>query len=224
MSIQRNTDERPLDTFESALLGQLTAVVDERATQAATSPSRRLTSRPARWSAAVAAAAAGTAALLVLPGGATPAYAVESDSSGSVTITINQLADANALKDALAAKGIIADVTYPGVGKQCAAGRFTEANSGGLPQVSGSSSIQASAGTAGFTMTVSKDMIQPGQTLVLESIWPDNQTWMVKAAIASGPVGACQLVDADQIITPPDGSSPAGGLNGVEPTAYATAH
>ena len=46
----------------------------------------------------------------------------------------------------------------------------------------------------------------------------------VKAAIASGPVGACQLVDADQIITPPDGSSPAGGLNGVEPTAYATAH
>jgi len=32
------------------------------------------------------------------------------------------------------------------------------------------------------------------------------------------------LVDADQIITPPDGSSPAGGLNGVEPTAYATAH
>ena len=77
MSIQRNTDERPLDTFESALLGQLTAVVDERATQAATSPARRLTSRPARWSAAVAAAAAGTAALLVLPGGATPAYAVD---------------------------------------------------------------------------------------------------------------------------------------------------
>ena len=94
MSIQRNTDERPLDTFESALLGQLTAVVDERATQAATSPSRRLTSRPARWSAAVAAAAAGTVALLVLPGGATPAYAVDTDSSGSVTIRINQLAAA----------------------------------------------------------------------------------------------------------------------------------
>ena len=33
MSIQRSTDDRPLDTFESALLGQLTAVVDERATQ-----------------------------------------------------------------------------------------------------------------------------------------------------------------------------------------------
>ena len=224
MSIQRNTDERPLDTFESALLGQLTAVVDERATQAATSPARRLTSRPARWSAAVAAAAAGKAALLVLPGGATPAYAVESDSSGSVTITINQLADANSLKEALAAQGITADVTYPGVGKQCAAGRFTEANSGGLPQVSGSSSIQASAGVAGFAMTLPKNMIQPGQTLVLESVWPDNQTWMVKSAIADGPVGACQLVDADQIITPPDGSSPAGGLNGVEPTAYATAH
>ena len=224
MSIQRSTDDRPLDTFESALLGQLTAVVDERATQAATSPSRRLTSRPARWSAAVAAAAAGTVALLVLPGGATPAYAVDTDSSGSVTIRINQLADANALKDALAAKGIIADVTYPGVGKQCAAGRFTEAPSTGSTPPAGSSSIQASAGTAGFSMTISKDMIQPGQTLVLESIWPDNQTWMVKAAIANGPVGACQLVDADQIITPPDGSSHAGGLNGVEPTAYATAH
>ena len=224
MSIQRNTDERPLDTFESALLGQLTAVVDERATQAATSPSRRLTSRPARWSAAVAAAAAGTVALLVLPGGATPAYAVDTDSSGSVTITINQLADANSLKEALAAKGITADVTYPGVGKQCAAGRFTEAPSTGSTPPAGSSSIQASAGTAGFTMTVPKDMLQPGQTLVMESVWPDNQTWMVKAAIANGPVGACQLVDADQIVTPPPGSSPAGGLNGVEPTAVATAH
>ena len=223
MSIQRNTDERPLDTFESALLGQLTAVVDERATQAATSPARRLTSRPARWSAAVAAAAAGTAALLVLPGGATPAYAVDTDSSGSVTITINQLADANSLKEALAAKGITADVTYPGVGKQCAAGRFTEANSGGLPQVSGSSSIQASAGVAGFAMTLPKNMIQPGQTLVLESVWPDNRAGMVKSAIADGPVGACQLVDADPIFMPPAGGSPAGGANGVEPTAVATA-
>ena len=72
-------------------------------------------------------------------------------------------------------------------------------------------------------MTVPKDMLQPGQTLVMESVWPDNQTWMVKAAIANGPVGACQLVDADQIVTPPPGSSPAGGLNGVESTAVATA-
>jgi len=222
MSIQRSTDDRPLDTFESALLGQLTAVVDERATQAATSPSRRLTSRPARWSAAVAAAAAGTVALLVLPGGATPAYAVDTDSSGSVTIRINQLADANALKDALAAKGITADVTYPGVGKQCAAGRFTEAPPiGGTP--SEANAFQMSGGSAGFTMTVPKNMIKSGQTLVLESIWPDNQTWMVKSAIADGPVGACQLVDADQIITPPAGGSPAGGSNAVEPTAYATA-
>ena len=133
MSTHRSTDARPLDTFETALLGQLTAVVDERAVQASTTPSRRLTGRPARWAAAVAAAAVGTAALLVLPGGTTPAYAVESDSSGSVTVTINQLADASALKDALAEKGITADVTYPGVGKQYAAGRFTEAPAAGLP-------------------------------------------------------------------------------------------
>ena len=103
-------------------------------------------------------------ALLVLPGGATPAYAVDTDSSGSVTITINQLADANSLKEALAAQGITADVTYPGVGKQCAAGRFTEAPSTGSTPPAGSSSIQASAGTAGFTMTVSKDMIPVSYT------------------------------------------------------------
>ena len=66
-----------------------------------------------------------------VPGGTNPAYAVESDSSRSVTVTINQFADASALKDALAAKGITADVTYPGVGKQCAAGRFTEAPAAG---------------------------------------------------------------------------------------------
>jgi hypothetical protein len=72
-------------------------------------------------------------------------------------------------------------------------------------------------------MTLPKNMIQPGQTLVLESVWPDNQTWMVKSAIADGPVGACQLVDADPIFMPPAGGSPAGGANGVEPTAVATA-
>jgi hypothetical protein len=73
-------------------------------------------------------------------------------------------------------------------------------------------------------MTVPKNMIKSGQTLVLESIWPDNQTWIVVAAIANGPVGACQLVDAGQFVTPPAGDSPTGGSNGVESTAYATAH
>ncbi|HQH08938.1 MAG TPA: hypothetical protein PK428_14100 [Phycicoccus sp.] len=222
MSTHPSTDQRPLDTFETALLGQLTAVVDERAAQVTTSPSRRLTGRPARWAAAVAAAAAGTAALLVLPGGATPAYAVESDSSGSVTVTINQLADASALKDALAAKGITADVTYPGVGKQCAAGRFTEAPAAGGPP-SEANAFKSSVGSGGFSMTIPKNMIQPGQTLVLESVWPDSQSWMVKVAIANGPVGACQLVDADPMFMPPAGPAPAGGSNEVEPTAVATA-
>jgi len=222
MSTHSSTDTRPLDTFETALLGQLTTVVDERAAQASASPSRRLTGRPARWAAAVAAAAAGTAALLVLPGGTTPAYAVESDSSGSVTVTINQLADASALKDALAAKGITADVTYPGVGKQCAAGRFTEAPAaGGTP--SEASAFNSSVGSGGFSMTIPKNMIRPGQTLVLESVWPDSQSWMVKAAIADGPVGTCQLVDADPMFMPPAGPAPTGGANAVEPTAYATA-
>ena len=218
MSIHRTTDEPPLDTFESALLDQLTAVVDERAT----SPSRRRISRPARWSAAAAAAAAGVAAVFVLPGG-TPAYAVQTDSSGSVTITINELADASALKDALAAKGITADVTYPGVGKQCAPGRFTEAPNAGLPQLSGSAAFTASAGNDGFAMTIPKELIKPDQTLVLESVWPDSTTWMIKVAMAEGSVGPCQLVDADQIITSPEGSPPADVPMGGEPTAFATA-
>lgn len=68
MSIQRNTDERPLDTFESALLGQLTAVVDERATQAAAFALAPTDQSTGPLVGHVAAAAAGTVALLVLPG------------------------------------------------------------------------------------------------------------------------------------------------------------
>ena len=233
MSIQRNTDERPLDTFESALLGQLTAVVDERATQTAMSPSRRLAKRPVRWAAAAAAAAAGTAAFLVLPSG-NAAYAVDSDSSGSVTVTINQLEGADALEAALAAKGITADVTYPAVGKQCAPGRYTEAPRDGSGPPSEANSFKSSGGPDGFTMTIPKNAIKPGQTLVLESVWPNSQTWMVKVGIASGAVGACQPIDAEEIVTVPPGTPlPTGGGSDVQPsvepgdtatpTAFATA-
>lgn len=38
MSTHSSTDTRPLDTFETALLGQLTTVVDERAAQASALP------------------------------------------------------------------------------------------------------------------------------------------------------------------------------------------
>ncbi|NMD35226.1 MAG: hypothetical protein GYA73_05015, partial [Planctomycetes bacterium] len=74
---------------------------------------------------------------------------------------------------------------------------------GGTP--SEASAFNSSVGSGGFSMTIPKNMIRPGQTLVLESVWPDSQSWMVKAAIADGPVGACQLVDADPMFMPPAG-------------------
>ena len=91
---------------------------------------------------------------------------------------------------------------------------------GGPP--SEANAFKSSVGSGGFSMTIPKNMIQPGQTLVLESVWPDSQSWMVKVAIANGPVGACHLVDADPRFMPA-GPAPAGGSNGVEPTAVATA-
>jgi hypothetical protein len=96
-----------LDRFETALLAELRqAVLDRRV------PSRRRTRMMALGG--VAASAAAAVGVGVVIGGSTPAFAVEHDSDGDVTVTINRLEDATGLEQALADNGVTADVRYQG--------------------------------------------------------------------------------------------------------------
>jgi hypothetical protein len=103
-----------LDTFETALLGELRREVTEH--PAAAAPAARVP-RPRGRLRLGAAGAAGIAASVVavfgLGGtGGSPAYAVAENSAGDVTVTVHRLDDAAGLEKALRAKGIDADVSY----------------------------------------------------------------------------------------------------------------
>ncbi len=198
------TDQHPLDHFESALLHELRAVVTDRGAVAAP---RRRRSRPLRWAAAAGVVGVGTTALLLAPGGGTPAYAVDVDGHGDVTVTIHRLADPDDLVRDLAARGIRANVTYPAHGMQCADGRYTDS-------ASSSTSFRFEAGSTGsgsqvgWTITVPQSMVGSDQTLVLESVWPDANTWTVRTGVADGPVGVCTPVPSTLTIDPAPGTAP----------------
>ncbi|MCW2752074.1 MAG: hypothetical protein JWR83_3184 [Aeromicrobium sp.] len=100
-----------LDIFEQSLLTELRQHVAAENTSRA--PSRR------RWTIGVTAgglAAAGAAAVALSLGtglvGSSAAYAVEAQPDGDLVVTVHELSDAAGLEQALAAKGVHADVTY----------------------------------------------------------------------------------------------------------------
>jgi hypothetical protein len=104
-----------LDTFEQSLLTELREYVGSR------SPARNsvLTGTRRRWTLGITVggltAAAGVAAVIVLGVGVTgpsSAYAVESEPDGDVVVTVFDLSAASGLEQALAAKGVRAEVTY----------------------------------------------------------------------------------------------------------------
>lgn len=198
------TDE-PLDRFESRLLGELREVVGERAgenrrPEPAAAPGRH----PRRWvlAGAAAAAAVGLVAWNAV-GQASPAYAVDTDADGDVTITIHRLEDAAGLEAALAEHGIAADVTYLPDGQTCADGRFTAADIGSYPMEQG-------VGTDGQWLTVPAGALADGQTLVLVNTeFPDGGIGGT-ADIADGPIGECVPVP----LTVPDTGDGADGHGG----------
>jgi hypothetical protein len=103
-----------LDSFETALLTELRREVAERPTPA---PVPAVVRRPKRRLRLAAAAATGVAASVVavfgLGGsGGSPAYAVDENNAGDVTVTVRRLDDAAGLEAALKARGIDATVRY----------------------------------------------------------------------------------------------------------------
>ncbi|MDX6371818.1 MAG: hypothetical protein QOD98_806 [Nocardioidaceae bacterium] len=103
-----------LDTFETALLAELRREVAEHPAPAP-APRRQPRRRLRIVAAGAVATAAATVAAVGLTGGgptASPAYAVEQDSDGDVTVIVHRLDDAAGLEQALADQGIDADVSY----------------------------------------------------------------------------------------------------------------
>jgi hypothetical protein len=101
-----------LDTFEQSLLSELRQHVVARTDRQPVVRRHRTT----RFAVGGLATAGGAAAVAIVLGTnlATPtaAFAVEGRPNGDVVVTVHDLADATALEQALAVKGVRADVSY----------------------------------------------------------------------------------------------------------------
>ncbi len=109
-----------LDSFETALLTRLREHVDQEPDAA------RRFSRPRLLLGAAATVAAAVVMVVVIPGlGTTSAYSVQEGNSGTITVEVNRLEDANGLEAELAKYGVRADITYVPGRQECAPGRYT---------------------------------------------------------------------------------------------------
>lgn len=178
--------------FEHRLLVQLCQVVAERPGPEMVALPRSHRRRSLLFAGTATAAAAATAVLLtVTSGGVAPAFAVDRQTNGDVSVTINQLSDAQGLQGQLRAAGINAEVDYTPAGKACRQPRGrTAAPSNGGPGVGG---VRVNGGST--TFTISRNMVGPGQTLVIATSGGTGPT-SVGMQVVDGPVSPCTLVDA----------------------------
>jgi hypothetical protein len=187
--------------FEERLLGELQAVIATDVARAR--PRLRGQTRLSLAGALVAAAT--FAYFLFGGGGAAPAFAVESNADGSVTVTINRFSDAAGLEKALADAGVPAVVDYTPEGKMCRQprGEFAE------PNGPSTSSVQV-ADDGATTFTLSPGEVGEGQTLVLETT--GGQTAQsssgLRLSVIQGSVSPCELIDAPPVPTQSGGGDP----------------
>lgn len=145
----------PLDSFETALLARLRDHVDQPA------PVRSRLSRPRPLLAAAATVAAAVVMLVVVPGlGTTAAYSVQEGNSGTVTVEVQRLEDAEGLEAELAKYGVTADITYLPDRQECAPGRYT-------PVDRSLSGMQVSMGSELLRVTLPPGTVRDGETLVM---------------------------------------------------------
>lgn len=198
------TDTSSLDTFEAQLLSEL-QTVREQSIQPPAEATVQIRRRRRLLVAAAAVAVAGVGAASLVVSQPAPAYAVDRAADGSVTVTVDRLADADKLTADLAKVGIKANVTYTDPGKVCADGRYTET------AAPGSGTWEFMAGAGGNTMKIPADAIGSDKALVLTTTWTDGgKTWSVSGGYAKGPVGACVQVPAPDLgagqdVVPPGG-------------------
>jgi hypothetical protein len=204
--------------FEDRLLAELRHVVAQRPAPSVPGPrpsgspfaAARLR-RPRLLLGGGAAAAVTGAVILVAAGGdqVTPAFAIDRQADGDVTVTINRLSDSADLERELRAAGIPAVVNYTPLGKTCRQPRGRPAGAPNHPVSSTVSGTSIGGGSPGATatFTISRDMVSSGQTLVIQTSGGAGAT-SIGMGVVEGPVSPCVLVDAPQ---PPAG--PAQGVS-----------
>jgi hypothetical protein len=190
-------------TFEDRLLAELRAVVAARPAPETAGPAPSRHVPRARLVLTAGAVAATVAGVFVATGGdtAAPAYAVEKQSDGSVTVEIRSLRDAAGLQEKLRAAGIPAVVDYTPIGKMCREPRGRPAT-GGREQASVGVREDRSA-----TFTITPGEVRSGQTLVITSSVGSSVS-SLGSQIVEGPVAPCELVDAPPL--PPAGGADTG--------------
>ena len=215
------TTERGAGRFEDRLLSDLRTMVAERPASAGAARAPRaggwLASPPRRrpvlaGGLAVAAVVAAGTGLVLVSGGSTPAYAVEANGDGTVTVEISSLQDAAGLERELRAEGIPAVVRYLEPGTMCKAPWFTPAappaDGSGPQEVRGGVQVTPD-GHARFT--ISRDL-PAGTTLVVatQGSGAGAGPTGIQVAMASGTVNPCTVVPAtgeDGLAPPPPGAT-----------------
>lgn len=188
-----------LDSFETVLLAQLRDHVDEQSVQ------RPRFSRTRLMLGAATTVVAAAALVLVVPGlGSTTAYSVQEGNSGTITVEVQRLEDAEGLEAELAEHGVVADITYVPDGQECAPGRYTPVDRrlSGMGLTMGSDRLEVTLppGTVRdgetFVMAVSGEAIPPSPTEPSQggitdmggfSGWADFD-------VTAGPVQPCTVI------------------------------
>lgn len=144
-----------LDTFETALLNRLRDEVEQQPTV------RSRPSRPKVLLGAAAAVAAAAAMVVVIPGlGSTAAYSVQEGNSGTITVEVQRLEDAEGLESELAKFGVTANITYLPDRQECAPSRYT-------PVARSLSGMQVSMGSELLRVTLPPGAVRDGETFVM---------------------------------------------------------
>lgn len=211
----QNTSQRPLNGFEGRLLSELRQTIAERATPAPPLPvpaGRPRFTRPLRVRrlalglTTAAALVAGLAIGLPLAGGESAnaaGYAIDKQGDGTITVTIRDWDNPEALERDLEAAGIPAEVDVLPVKKFCEEPRFKRA---AWPddKILLSTGIKESGVQH---ITLRPDDFRPGWTLVLTS-QPDQDfpgggrvRYGAAAEVADGPVAPCVPVDRPPVIS-----------------------
>lgn len=179
-SSSSSPSDRPLDAFETALLGELQAVA---AAQPVTAQPRR---RRTVWAASGTAFAAALGAFGVATLMPNPAFSV-SERNGELTVKVNRLEGAANLERELAKHGVRADIDFLKPGMKCQEGRYVEA-----PE---RVDMGISVGGEDFEVWLGDGAVGKDQTFVL---WASVQRYenghgaSVEFEVANGPVKPCQ--------------------------------
>lgn len=188
----------PLDSFETALLTRLRDHVEQETTV------RPRLSRPRLLLGAAATVAAAAVMVVVVPGlGTTAAYSVQKGNSGTITVEVQRLEDAEGLEAELAKLGVTADITYVPDRQECAPGRYA-------PVDRSLSGMGVTMGSRRLEVTLPPGAVRDGETFVMAvsgaaipSSSSDSEdgitdlggfTGWTDFNVTSGPVRPCTLV------------------------------